>query len=185
MAELSDTGESVPFGENVHISSHPVIAHKITILRSSATPHGTFRAVTKELTYHLGYEATSSLSTKPISISVPMPSKDKVEKHMDWQGDKIKEHVSLIPILRSGLGMVEAMMELLPNAAVHHIGMYKVIGSNPVQYYNRLPRECTSDVAYILDLVIGTSSTIMSVLNILKKVRTVFVTLVDRCLTVV
>lgn len=79
--------------------------------------------------------------------------------------------MALIPILRSGLGLVDAMLELLPTASVHHIGMYKVLGSNPVQYYNRLPRECKADVAYVLDPVIRTSSTIMSVIGILKKVR--------------
>lgn len=153
----------------MHISSHPVISHKITILRSSTTSCGTFRAVLRELTYHLGYEATSRLSTKPVQISVPVKTSEG-EIHVDHTGQKLAERVALIPILRSGQGMVEAMMELLPKAAVHHIGMYKVTGSNPVQYYNKLPRQCQSDVAFILDPCIRTSQTIMSVIAILKKV---------------
>ena len=161
--------EDPDFGPQVHISVHPVIAHKITLLRSSTTPSGKFRSVLRELTYHLGYEATSTLTTTPVAISVPVPKKKEIE-HMDAQGAKIKETVAMIPILRSGQGMIEAMLELMPKAAVHHIGMYKVAGSNPVQYYNRLPRECTADVAYVLDPVIRTSSTIMSVIGILKKV---------------
>jgi uracil phosphoribosyltransferase len=158
------------FGPNVHISRHPVIAHKITALRSSTTPAGVFRNILRELTYHLGYEATSTLSTKPVTISVPLTTIKDDLHHMDWQGQKLVERVALIPILRSGQGMMDAMMELLPNAAVHHIGMYKVLGSRPVQYYNRLPRKCQTDVAYVLDPVIATSATVMSVVAILKKV---------------
>ena len=91
---------------------------------------------------------------------------------MEWpHGQKLQERIALIPILRSGLGMVDAMLELFPNAAIHHIGMYKVLGQNPVQYFNRLPRKCSSDVAFVLDPVIQTSSTVMSVIGILKKVR--------------
>lgn len=87
---------------------------------------------------------------------------------MEYTGSALVEKVSLIPILRSGLGMVDSMLELLPNAAVHHIGMYRR-DMMPVQYYNRLPRKCESDVAYILDPMIATSNTVMSVIGILKK----------------
>jgi uracil phosphoribosyltransferase len=159
------------FGPNVHVSSHPIIAHKITILRSSTTPCGTFRAVLKEVTYHLGYEATTALNTEPIEISVPYGK----DGHRDAVGQKLLERIALIPIMRSGLGMVDSMLELLPNAHVHHIGMYKAHGQDiPVQYYNRLPRRCDSDVAYVMDTLIATSSTIMSVVSILKKVRNKF-----------
>eukprot|EP00559_Dactyliosolen_fragilissimus_P004955 CAMPEP_0184872092 /NCGR_PEP_ID=MMETSP0580-20130426/41091_1 /TAXON_ID=1118495 /ORGANISM="Dactyliosolen fragilissimus" /LENGTH=162 /DNA_ID=CAMNT_0027374837 /DNA_START=819 /DNA_END=1307 /DNA_ORIENTATION=+ len=80
----------------------------------------------------------------------------------------ISEKVALIPILRSGLGMVDAMLELLPNAGVHHVGMYRK-ELLPVQYYNRLPKQCDADIAYILDPVIATSNTVLSVIGILKK----------------
>jgi len=87
---------------------------------------------------------------------------------MEYTGSALMEKVSLVPILRSGLGMVDSMLELMPNAAVHHIGMYRK-DMMPVQYYNRLPRKCESDVAYILDPIIATSNTVMSVIGILKK----------------
>eukprot|EP00522_Entomoneis_paludosa_P009504 CAMPEP_0172444148 /NCGR_PEP_ID=MMETSP1065-20121228/4236_1 /TAXON_ID=265537 /ORGANISM="Amphiprora paludosa, Strain CCMP125" /LENGTH=262 /DNA_ID=CAMNT_0013194571 /DNA_START=181 /DNA_END=969 /DNA_ORIENTATION=+ len=180
--ETTDNDEKATtetLGEKVHLSGHPVLAHKITILRSSQTRSGTFRAVLREVTYHLAYEATSRLSTRPIEVTVPVPplKKDVNGEHTSAaattihysHGQKLKESVALIPILRSGLGMADAMLELVPNAAVHHIGMYKVLGQNPVQYFNRLPRQCTADVAYVLDPVIQTSSTVMSVLSILKK----------------
>jgi uracil phosphoribosyltransferase len=157
------------YGANVHVSAHPVLSHKITILRSSTTRPEVFRAVLREVTYHLGYEATGKLTTKPVAISVPVGKSD----HMDFDGHKLKERVAMIPILRSGLGMVDSMLELTPNAAIHHIGMYRVIGQNPVQYYNKLPKFCDVDVVYILDPVIATSATVMSVITLMKKVSTV------------
>lgn len=66
--------------------------------------------------------------------------------------------------------MVDSMLELLPNASIHHIGMYHVAGTNPVQYYNRLPKKCECDIAYVLDPMVATAGTVMSVVAILKKV---------------
>ena len=105
------------FGDQVHESAHPVLLHKITILRSSSTIPASFRAVLREVTYHLGYEATSSLHTRPVPITVPLG-----KEHVEASGHKLVERVSIIPILRSGLGMVDSLLELLPNAAIHHIG---------------------------------------------------------------
>ena len=148
------------------MSSHPVLAHKITILRSSTTTPSSFRSVLREVTYHLGHEATSDLTLGPVQVSIPNGKDDQ----LDHTGSKLKERVAMIPILRSGLGMVDSMLELLPNAGIHHIGMYKKNGSVPVQYYNRIPRKCESDVAYVLDPMIATAMTTLSVIGILKKV---------------
>jgi uracil phosphoribosyltransferase len=150
---------------NVHISDHPILSHKISILRSSSTIPSAFRSVLRELTFHLGYEATSKLTTKSVALTVPV-GKD----HVDHTGQTLAEKVALVPILRSGLGMVDSMLELVPNAAVHHIGMYRR-EMMPVQYYNRLPKKCEADVVFILDPIIATSNTVMSVISILKKVR--------------
>lgn len=169
---MSNGEKANSYGERVRVSKHPIVAHKTAILRSSTTKPSVFRAVLRELTYHLGYEATSTLTTKPVDLSVPVPTQNGGLDHVECQGQKIKEHVALIPILRSGLGMVDAMLELLPNAEIHHIGMYRAPGqTHPVQYFNKLPRKCTADVAYVLDPCIATSSTIRSVVTILKKVR--------------
>ena len=158
---------TAPYGPNVHISKHPVLAHKLSILRSSSTSPSSFRAVLREITFHLGYEATSTLTTREIPITVP--ATNHID-HIDAVGQKVKEKVAIIPILRSGLGMVDPMLELLSNAQVHHIGMYRSKSLMPVQYYNRLPKKCTVDVAYVLDPLIATSATIISVCGILKKV---------------
>eukprot|EP00581_Thalassiosira_minuscula_P018809 CAMPEP_0183716558 /NCGR_PEP_ID=MMETSP0737-20130205/10428_1 /TAXON_ID=385413 /ORGANISM="Thalassiosira miniscula, Strain CCMP1093" /LENGTH=270 /DNA_ID=CAMNT_0025945847 /DNA_START=215 /DNA_END=1027 /DNA_ORIENTATION=- len=155
-----------PYGPNVHVSKHPVLAHKLSILRSSSTPPSSFRASLREITFHLGYEATATLTTRDIPITVPATNHTD---HIEATGQKVKEKVALIPILRSGLGMVDSMLELVADATVHHIGMYRTKALMPVQYYNRLPKVCNVDVAYVLDPVIATSATIISVVGILKK----------------
>lgn len=157
------TNESIINCPNLHISKHPVLSDKISKLRSSSTDTATFRSVLREITFYLGYEATATLNTKPIALTVPVG-----HDHVECDGKKISDRVAMIPILRSGLGMIDSMLELTPNAGVHHIGMYKK-GSMPVQYYNRLPRKCEADVAFVLDPVIATAGTVKSVISILKK----------------
>jgi uracil phosphoribosyltransferase len=98
---------------------------------------------------HYRYEATSNLKTRSVQVET---SKGTA------QGSRIDERVAIIPILRAGLGMCDAMLELLPNAAVYHIGMYRLPGTKmPVQYYNRLPKDKPCDVAYVLDPLIASS----------------------------
>mmetsp|Transcript_7 Transcript_7/g.14 ORF Transcript_7/g.14 Transcript_7/m.14 type:complete len:274 (-) Transcript_7:292-1113(-) len=156
---------SKPLPDRVFMSSHPILSHKISLLRSSATSPANFRSTLREITFYLGYEATMrSLTTKPVALTVPMGKGD----HVDYTGEQLAENVAIVPILRSGLGMVDPMLELLPSAGVHHIGMYKR-GLMPVQYYNRLPKQCDFDVAFILDPVIATACTAISVVGILKK----------------
>jgi len=156
----------VSYGHNLHVSNHPVLAHKLSILRSSSTSPSAFRSALREITFHLGYEATSSLTTREIPITVPGTKTD----HIEATGSKISQKIALIPILRSGLGMVDSMIELVGDARVHHIGMYRSKSLMPVQYYNRLPKKCEVDVAYVLDPLIATSATLISVAGILKKV---------------
>lgn len=161
---------TAPYGPNVHVSNHPVLHHKLSILRSSSTSPPAFRSTLREITFHLGYEATSTLTTRDVPITVPSAKNSSYEDHVDATGQKLSEKMALIPILRSGLGMVDPMLELLGgNVTVHHIGMYRSKGLVPVQYYNRLPKKCDVDVAYVLDPLIATSATIISVVGILKK----------------
>jgi uracil phosphoribosyltransferase len=148
--------------KNVHVSKHPLISHKMTLLRQKDTNGQDFRRLLKEITYVLGFEATSSLTTKQKKVTTPM--------NMDHVGASIADDVAIIPILRAGLGMADGLLELLPMAAVHHIGMYRAEGSlMPIQYYNRLPRDQPCDVAYITDPCIATSNTICAVVSIVKR----------------
>lgn len=172
---MTSKPDSNELPSNVHVSSHPVLFHKITILRSSKTSPGTFRSVLREVTYHLGYEATKTLrfrSNLPVTVPLGKESQSAHEELRDADcGVRLVDKIALVPILRSGLGMTDSMLELLPNSAVHHIGMYRTPGAQtaPVQYFNRLPRDCTSDVAYIMDPMIGSAATVMAVVSILKK----------------
>mmetsp|Transcript_10666 Transcript_10666/g.32289 ORF Transcript_10666/g.32289 Transcript_10666/m.32289 type:complete len:229 (-) Transcript_10666:1060-1746(-) len=131
-------------------------------LRSAATSSRDFRMLLKEITYYVGYEATRNISTVEQAVQTP------VAPHI---GQKISDSISLVPVLRAGLGMTDAMLELLPMASVHHIGMYRSNNSLlPVQYYNRLPRGSEpSDVCFVLEPIIATAGTIVAVSRILKN----------------
>ena len=179
VAAASVATTATNFGSpNVHVTRHPMLAHKLTILRSSKTPPSSFRAVLREVTHLLAYEATSSLKTRSVPVSVQQSAAADDDGVDDGGiivdntvGVKLADKIAIVPIMRSGLGMTDGMLELVPNAAVHHIGMYKDSTHNtPIQYYNRLPRQCNADWAFVVDPVIATSSTVMSVVGILKRV---------------
>mmetsp|Transcript_14902 Transcript_14902/g.16129 ORF Transcript_14902/g.16129 Transcript_14902/m.16129 type:complete len:236 (-) Transcript_14902:137-844(-) len=146
----------------VHAASHPLIAHKMTRLRDKKTSTGDFRRILKEVTFYLGYEATRDLKVASEVVSTPMD--------LEFTGSKLGEKVAIIPILRAGLGMSEGMLELIPQASVHHIGMYRSKDSLlPIQYYNRLPKNAQCDVAYVVDPCIATANTLHAVVQILKR----------------
>lgn len=143
------------------VSEHPLIKHKLTILRNLDTSPHDFRRLLKEITFYLGYEATRTiqLTTQVVSTS-----------NGDCTGYKVCDKVAVIPILRAGLVMVDAMLDLIPKAAVHHIGMYKTKTSSlPVMYYNRLPKKTACDVAFICDVCIGTAATMSAVVSVVKR----------------
>mmetsp|Transcript_16009 Transcript_16009/g.21158 ORF Transcript_16009/g.21158 Transcript_16009/m.21158 type:complete len:256 (+) Transcript_16009:137-904(+) len=147
--------------QSVHISNHPVLLHKVSILRNKETSPRDYRSVLRELTLNLGYEATQDLSLKTFEADGTLGP---------FEGKKLSDNVALVPIMRSGLGMVEPMLELLANAAVYHIGMYKNRKSVlPVQYFNRLPKQHACELAIVLDPNISTSGTIIATCSILKK----------------
>eukprot|EP00606_Chrysophyceae_sp_TOSAG23-5_P000183 GSChrysophyteH2.ASY1.ANO1.1655.1 assembled CDS len=146
----------------LHACSHPVLSSKMTQLRDKSTKPVEFRRLLKEITYVVGIEATRTMKTHETDVTTPMG----VEHH----GKELSEQHCIIPILRAGLAMGDGMMELLPDAAVHHIGMYRAKGSLlPIQYYNRLPRDTPCDVAYISDPCIATSNTLQACVSIVKR----------------
>lgn len=148
----------------VHIANHPIVASKLTVLRDKNTKPVDFRRILKELTFYLGYEASRHLQTIPVPVVTPMG-----EKH---DGVELAHTQCIIPILRAGIPMGDSMMELLPDAAVYHIGMYRSKGSLlPIQYYNRLPRDAGEkcDTAFITDPCIATSNTLQAAVSIIKR----------------
>jgi len=145
---------------NVHISSHPLVAHKLTWLRHKDMDPLNFRILVREISTLLTYEATIDLVTSPSSVETPL---------MPTEGLELKDNIGLVPILRAGLGMVEGVWGLMPNAEVWHIGLYRDEQTlRPVEYYNKLPVEPTVSVCLILDPMLATGGSAVATVNILK-----------------
>jgi len=146
---------------NIHISSHPLIVHKMTRLRDKDTDPKKFRELLREIAALLFYEATLDLTTTPCQVETPLAT---------TMGAEIKDKIGLVPILRAGLGMVEGIWGLIPSAEVWHIGLYRDKKTlQPVQYYNKLPVEPTVSVCLILDPMLATGGSAVATVDILKK----------------
>ena len=119
----------------VSVSQHPLVAHKLAILRDRTTEPKRFRELVREITWLLGYEAMADLATRERTVETPLEP---------TTGAEVEPRVGLVPVLRAGLGMVEAMLELIPSAEVWHIGLYRDERTlKPVEYYNKLPDAAT------------------------------------------
>ncbi|TAK14428.1 MAG: uracil phosphoribosyltransferase [Anaerolineae bacterium] len=146
---------------NVFESTHPLVLHKLTKLRDVNTEPKKFRELVRELGALLCYEATADLGTKPLTVTTPMG---------DAQGVHLTDRIGLVPILRAGLGMVEGVWELMPNAEVWHIGLYRDEKTlRPVEYYNKLPVSPTVEVCLVLDPMLATGGSATATVDILKK----------------
>jgi len=145
---------------NLHISRHPLVDHTLSLLRDRTTEPKRFRELVRELSWLLGYEAMADLTTQPITIETPLEP---------MAGAELEPKVGLVPVLRAGLGMVDAMLELMPSAEVWHIGLYRDERSlKPVEYYNKLPDAATVQVCLILDPMLATGGSSAATVDILK-----------------
>jgi uracil phosphoribosyltransferase len=145
---------------NLHVSQHPLVAHKLALLRDRSTEPKKFRELVRELSWLLGYEAMADLTTQPITVETPLEP---------MAGAELEPKVGLVPVLRAGLGMVDAMLELMPSAEVWHIGLYRDERSlKPVEYYNKLPDAATVQVCLILDPMLATGGSAAATVDILK-----------------
>jgi len=146
---------------NIHPSSHPLVAHKLTLLRDVNTEPKKFRELIREISALLTYEATSDLILFQVEVTTPL----RVTK-----GHSLSEKIGLVPILRAGLGMVEGVWNLMPSAEVWHIGLYRDEDTlKPVAYYNKLPIEPTVSVCLILDPMLATGGSAVAAVDILKR----------------
>ncbi|MEA4909020.1 MAG: uracil phosphoribosyltransferase [Anaerolineaceae bacterium] len=146
---------------NVHISTHPLVAHKLSLLRNQNTEPKKFRELVRELGGLLGYEATLNLAVRPVQTHTPLGESN---------GFELEEKIGLVPILRAGLGMVEGVWDLMPSAEVWHIGIYRDEKTlKPVEYYNKLPVEPTVSVCLILDPMLATGGSAVATIDILKR----------------
>ena len=144
----------------VHISNHPLIRHKVTMMRDFKTEPKKFRELIREVTLLLAYEATADLALQDKVVTTPLAQ---------TRGAELKEVVGLVPVLRAGLGMVEGFWDMMPAAEVWHIGLYRDHKTlEPIQYYNRLPVAPTVDVCLILDPMLATGGSATATAQILK-----------------
>ena len=145
----------------VHVSNHPLMLHKLAMLRAVDTEPKKFRELIRELTVLLAYEATADLALVDKDVTTPMGQA---------RGSQLADKIGLVPILRAGLGMVEGIWELMPSAEVWHIGLYRDEKTlRPVQYYNKLPVSPTVEVCLILDPMLATGGSAVATCDILKK----------------
>jgi uracil phosphoribosyltransferase len=145
----------------VHVSEHPLIQHKLTLLRRKETEPKKFRELVHELAQFLVYEATFDLPLSPWVVETPLASYD---------GRKIGERIGLVPILRAGLGMVDPILDLIPTAHVWHLGLYRDHQTlRPVTYYNKLPTEVDVDLCLVLDPMLATGGSAVAAVTVLKE----------------
>jgi uracil phosphoribosyltransferase len=146
---------------NVYPSPHPLVAHKLSILRDIYTEPKKFRQLVRELGALLTYEATTDLAMVPVDITTPLATAKCHELSMK---------IGLVPVLRAGLGLVEGVWELIPTAEVWHIGLYRDEKTlKPVEYYNKLPIEPTVSMCLILDPMLATGGSAVATADILKR----------------
>lgn len=145
----------------VHVSQHPLVAHKLTKIRDAGTKPKKFRELIREISALLTYEATEDLEVAAVRVATPLVETD---------GTTLAETVGLVPILRAGLGMVEGVWELMPSAEVWHIGLYRDEENfRPVEYYNKLPVEPTVALCLVLDPMLATGGSAVATVDILKR----------------
>lgn len=147
--------------DNVTIFDHPLILHKLSILRDKNTPSKDFRALVSEIATLMCYEATRDLPTEEIEIETPI-CKTKV-RHI--AGKKM----AIVPILRAGLGMVEGVSALVPSARIGHIGLYRDEETlKPVEYYCKLPKDIGERDVFVVDPMLATGGSAIDAVSQIK-----------------
>jgi uracil phosphoribosyltransferase len=145
----------------LHVSNHPAVLHKLAILRDEKTEPKKFREIVRELSWLLGYEALADARVRSRKVTTPIEVMD---------GHELGERIGLVPILRAGLGMVDAMLELMPTAEVWHLGLFRDERTlRPVEYYNKLPDSANVDLCLILDPMLATGGSATAAIEVLKR----------------
>ena len=147
---------------NVTVLEHPLITHKISILRDKNTPTSEFRQLVKEIAIMEGYEALRNVPTKDVEIETPI---EKTTVKM-VRGSKL----CFVPILRAGMGMVDGLTELIPTARVGHIGLYRdEVTHEPHEYYCKLPNDLENLEIYVIDPMVATGGSAIDAIRLLKE----------------
>lgn len=145
----------------LHVSPHPLVREKLTRLRDESTPPTEFRRLVHEIATLVLYEATADLALEERTVRTPLAS---------VTGARLREQVGLVPVLRAGIGMVEAALGLIPEAQVWHIGLFRDERTlRPIEYYNKLPSEATAQVCLVLDPMLATGGSATATVDVLKR----------------
>lgn len=148
--------------ENVHVMDHPLIQHKIGIIRKKDTSSKEFREMIKEIAMLMCYEATRNLKLSDVEIETPIAKMTAKE----LSGKKL----AVVPILRAGLGMVEGMLAMIPAAKIGHIGLYRDPETlEPVEYYCKLPVDSSEREVYVVDPMLATGGSAEAAIQMLKQ----------------
>lgn len=147
---------------SVHIMDHPLIKHKIGIMRCKDTSTKEFRNLVSEVAMLICYEATRNLPLKDVEVETPMTK--TITKEI--KGKKL----CIVPILRAGLHMADGILNLIPNAKVGHIGLYRDEKTlQPVEYYYKLPQGAEDREIYVVDPMLATGGSAIAAIDMLKK----------------
>ena len=147
---------------NVYVLDHPLIQHKLAILRDKDTGTKEFRALVNEIAGLMCYEATRNLPTREVDVQTPITT----ARCRMLAGKKL----AIVPILRAGLGMVDAMVDLIPSAKIGHIGLYRDPETHePVEYYCKLPEDIGKRQVYLVDPMLATGGSAVAAIDFLKK----------------
>lgn len=146
----------------VHVLDHPLLQHKLSILRDERTGVKEFREIVSEIATLECYEATRDLPTEEVEIKTPVAT----GTFRVLAGKKL----AIVPVLRAGLGMVDNMVELIPSAKIGHIGLYRDPETHkPVEYYCKLPEDISNRVVYVVDPMLATGGSAVAAIDFLKK----------------
>ena len=147
---------------NVHVLEHPLIQHKLSVLRNKNTSVKEFRELVNEISGLMCYEATRNLPTEDVEVETPVA----VAHCKQLAGKKL----AIVPILRAGLGMVDAMVDLIPSAKIGHVGLYRDPETHePVEYYCKLPEDIENRQVFVVDPMLATGGSAVAAINFLKK----------------
>ena len=147
---------------SLHVLDHPLIQHKLAILRSKDTSVKEFRELVGEIAALMCYEATRDLPTTEVEIETPVA----VAKVRMLAGKKL----AIIPVLRAGLGMVDKMVDLIPSAKIGHIGLYRDPETHkPVEYYCKLPEDIANRRVFVVDPMLATGGSAVAAIDFLKR----------------
>jgi uracil phosphoribosyltransferase len=144
----------------LHVSQHPLLLDRLGRLRDHATPTPLFRRLVREIAHLLFWEASADLHLETYTVTTPLA---------ECPAQRLPQRIGVAPILRAGLGMADAIIELVPEAQVWHLGLYRDHKTlKPITYYNKLSAHAQLDICYVVDPMLATGGSAMAALDILK-----------------